>query len=435
MVMPNVRSALARATWRRNRWYPPACPSTSASSSPPCRGLPLQCTFRASSHSSCLRPAVRCDGEGARVVVPPDCWEDLLSSTPEVRSPVSLCLGELVRPPQDFYSDDQVEHVDTKATSDAKPVSDVPSSLLDRISQVEQRVEQVAAKATSDAKALMKAIEDSVKDSVKQCCDGMQDLARQSTSVHSAFLEMMLGQLDVVKNDHKELELKVSRAVVIGCLVAKLTSSVEEMVCRADDAERVVAKLSSSVEVLVCRADDAKQEIALLRDARGAGPAPSCAPPFVQSLERRLDRLGDSFWQRMLQVGERISPIVSRIHALELASVDHPPAIAVPEHGQIVYIDGLKTDHFNRRFGTCAGFDSASGRVLVDFWHDLPTKKFLLQNITISSQCPRCNACMEGRTICGECEYGGLDGGLSRLPREASNSSSRTESACSRLNL
>ena len=64
-------------------------------------------------------------------------------------------------------------------------------------------------------------------------------------------------------------------------MVAKLTSSIEELVCRADDAERVVAKLTSSVEELVCRADDAKRELAQLWDARGAGPAPSSEPPRV----------------------------------------------------------------------------------------------------------------------------------------------------------
>ena len=134
------------------------------------------------------------------------------------------------------------------------------------------------------------------------------------------------------------------------------------------------------------------------------------------------------------EINEAVGPIASRIRCLELASqglagpASHvakegsrlqlsASADCLPQHGEQVYIDGLKNDTYNRRFGSCVGYDPDSGRVLVSLWHDLPTKKFRPEHLTINAPCPRCGACLEGRTICCECHYGEHDGGIECLPR------------------
>ena len=62
-------------------------------------------------------------------------------------------------------------------------------------------------------------------------------------------------------------------------MAAEVTSSIEKLARRADVAEREVAKLTACVEEFAPYADDAKCEIARLRDAQGAGPAPTSVPP------------------------------------------------------------------------------------------------------------------------------------------------------------
>ena len=132
-------------------------------------------------------------------------------------------------------------------------------------------------------------------------------------------------------------------------------------------------------------------------------------------------------------ITEKFGPIESRIRALEAVSpvrtacpapAEDDPHIRVqasaellPRIGEQVYVDGLKNDSFNRRFGTCDGFEPSSGRVIVSFWHDLPAKRILPQFLIINADCPRCGSCLGGRTFCGQCRYGDHDGGLLLFPR------------------
>ena len=136
---------------------------------------------------------------------------------------------------------------------------------------------------------------------------------------------------------------------------------------------------------------------------------------------KRVDHMEDSFAKRALRSGDRIAGLSSRIRVLELASSAVMNKSAAPTEGDIVYVDGLKSGLYNWRFGSMCGCDSASGRFLVSFWHDLEPNKFLLQNLQVGMKCPRCESCLGGRTYCGACNFGSLDGGLSLLPRPESD--------------
>jgi len=96
------------------------------------------------------------------------------------------------------------------------------------------------------------------------------------------------------------------------------------------------------------------------------------------------------------------------------ASCDLPPLV-----GEAVLVDGLKSVQFNGRFGTCVGVDTASGRTNIQFMHDLPPVRILLHHLTINAKCPRCMACLGGRTYCSSCDYGCCDGGLFALARRS----------------
>ena len=211
----------------------------------------------------------------------------------------------------------------------------------------------------------------------KQLMEVMQTLIRQSISAQSSSNEEVLGQVVLVKNDLEEL-------------VWRQNIKIEELAGRLGDADLRLANLQTMTD-------------------RGGN--------FVE----RVDLIEDSVAEGALRSGDRIAGLSSRIRVLELASSAVMNKSAAPTEGDIVYVDGLKSDLYNRRFGSICGFDSTSGRFLVSFWHDLEPNKFLLQNLQVGMKCPRCESCLGGRTYCGACNFGSLDGGLSLLPRPEPN--------------
>ena len=134
-----------------------------------------------------------------------------------------------------------------------------------------------------------------------------------------------------------------------------------------------------------------------------------------------LESSSERVQQSIAQLAESVCCLSSRLDACE-KETQKPGDSAVlvqlpPFIGAAVLVQGLKSDIYNGRFGTCIGHDASAGRWAIQFWHDTPAVNIREEHLRVNAPCPRCESCMGGRTICPQCEYGDVDGRVDSLPR------------------
>ena len=229
-----------------------------------------------------------------------------------------------------------------------------------------------------------------------------------------------------------ELAPSPSESVFAELAPESINTDVNDMTARVEKLERSLLDLARTTGSIV---NDVVTKMGHIIDdsnkllsehfpvmvAKGVSPVEMRIDDLVQATEDIRSRLA-SLEQLPTQTVATPTPAKDDVGSrLQLRATPD----RLPHVGEQVYIDGVRSEIYNRRFGRCEGLEPSSGRVVVSLWHDLPGIKLMPHNLIINANCPRCSACLEGRTICCECEYGAVDGGLLPLPRPSENRAER----------